>query len=297
MFSFSLCCWHNKLCNGCLTRKSWNGNIIYLLLVMVEFLSGAVTAVDSLWSPLSFSQITYCCFLVGEILMFETLRQYSPLLVCGLYKKRRSASCLISFHFGLDIQFCCLVAVFKLSAFQILGISRYLILPVCCVHWDPIELLFCMLNREKCAPTLSCTSCPLAEPSGCASQWLCCSRSAFILGPLTDVRTHPWLGLNQMPAFPFSLCICQIDLFNSYLRFHHCVSPVHPCRARFRLWQRAVPRWTQQFLCLLPFIRQRGRWTRDREEVEHIYFQKQWTWPTPQHTQRYSQCEGRAVVL
>lgn len=73
--------------------------------------------------------------------------------------------------------------------------------------------------------------------------------------------------------------------------------PIHIFRARFRLWQRAVPWWAQQLLRLLPFIRQWGRWPRDREEVEHIYFQKQWTWPTPQHTQRYPQCKGRAVVL
>lgn len=66
--------------------------------------------------------------------MFETLRQYSPLLLCGLYKKMRSTFCLISFHFGLDIQFFFLVAVYKLSSFQILGISRYLVLPVCCVQ-------------------------------------------------------------------------------------------------------------------------------------------------------------------
>lgn len=28
-----------------------------------------------------------------------------------------------------------------------------------------------------------------------------------------------------MPAFPFSLCICHVDLFNSYVHFHHCVLP------------------------------------------------------------------------
>lgn len=89
-------------------------------------------------------------------------------------RKMRSTSCLISFHFGLDIPFCFLVAVFKLSASQVLGISRYLVLPVCCVCWDPIELLCCMLNREKYDPSLSCMSCvckrscPLAELSGCA---------------------------------------------------------------------------------------------------------------------------------
>uniref|UniRef100_A0A8C0VCZ1 Cadherin EGF LAG seven-pass G-type receptor 1 n=1 Tax=Cyanistes caeruleus TaxID=156563 RepID=A0A8C0VCZ1_CYACU len=33
------------------------------------------------------------------------------------------------------------------------------------------------------------------------------------------------LCLNQIPAFPFSLCICQVDLFSSYLHFDHCVSP------------------------------------------------------------------------
>uniref|UniRef100_A0A8C9U774 Cadherin EGF LAG seven-pass G-type receptor 1 n=1 Tax=Serinus canaria TaxID=9135 RepID=A0A8C9U774_SERCA len=32
-----------------------------------------------------------------------------------------------------------------------------------------------------------------------------------------------WPG--PMPAFPLSLCICQVDLFNSYLHCHHCVSP------------------------------------------------------------------------
>lgn len=108
---------------------------------------------------------------------FEAIFSFTAL---WFVQKMRSASCMISFRFGLGIQFCCLVAVFKLSAFQILGTSRYCVLPVRCVHGDPIELLFCMLNREKYVPTLFCTSCtckrscPLAELSGCASQWLCC---------------------------------------------------------------------------------------------------------------------------
>lgn len=75
----------------------------------------AVTAVDSFWCPLSFSQIMCYCswFLIGHLLTFESLRQYPPLLQCVLYKKIRSVSCLISFHLGLDVKFCCLVAVFK----------------------------------------------------------------------------------------------------------------------------------------------------------------------------------------
>lgn len=122
-------------------------------------------------------------------------------------QKMRSASCVISFHFGLAIIFFFLVAVFKLSSFQILGISGYLVLPVCCAHWGQIELLFCMLNREKYVPTLFCTSCmckrscPLAELSSCAFQWLCCSPSEFILNTLTDVRAHSCHGLDQCLPF------------------------------------------------------------------------------------------------
>lgn len=46
-----------------------------------------------------------------------------------------------------------------------------------------------------------------------------------MLYTLTAARAHSCHALNQIPAFPFSLCICQVDLFNSYLHFHHCVSP------------------------------------------------------------------------
>uniref|UniRef100_A0A8C5JDC3 Cadherin EGF LAG seven-pass G-type receptor 1 n=1 Tax=Junco hyemalis TaxID=40217 RepID=A0A8C5JDC3_JUNHY len=94
-----------------------------------------------------------------------------------------------------------------------------------------VKLLFCTLNREKYVPTLffmSCTckrSCPLAELSGCASQWLCCGLSEFILNTLRDVRAHSCHGLDQ--CLPF---LSLVHLSGRFVELPFTLSPLcFPC--------------------------------------------------------------------
>lgn len=122
-----------------------------------------------------------CCssFLIGDLLTVETLRQYPPLLLCVLYKNMRSVCWLISCHLGLDVKFCCLVAVL----YFLKCICRFLVFQgtlvcLCVVLIEILHLLFCI---AKSAPILFCTShahkrsCPLSEPSNCVPillRWL-----------------------------------------------------------------------------------------------------------------------------